>query len=100
VPRTVRRALDVIPRRAGRLSLPVLHLHQTQSLRRGGGAGQATALGAEDFAGPGFGSLAAADLDQRADDDATHVVEEAVGFDFDGDEVFGSLEGDNPIFIG
>src|SRR5207247_1877512 len=61
--------------------------HQKKSLRRRGGAGGAAVARGEDFAGPGFRLLAAADERQRADDVADHVVEKPVGFDFDMEQV-------------
>ena len=45
-------------------------------------------VGAKHLAGPTLRLLAAAHFDQRADDRPHHVVEEAVGLDLDGDEIF------------
>ena len=67
----------------------VLHPHQKQSLRRGGGAGGLAVGRPEDLAGPGLGPAAAADFDQRADDRPHHVVKEPVGLDLDDNEVVG-----------
>ena len=71
----------------GYADLLVIDADEKQAVRRRGLAGAAAVAGGEHFGGPVDVALAAADFDQRADDRADHVVEEAVAGDFDGDAV-------------
>ena len=64
----------------------VIDTHQKQALRRRGHAGGAPLAGGDDFGGPWTGFAAAADLDQRADHGADHVVQEAIAGNFEGEE--------------
>jgi hypothetical protein len=61
--------------------------HEEQPLRGGGGAGEAAVPGLEHLGDTGLGPRAAADLHQAAGDRPHHVIEEAVGFHVDPDEL-------------
>src|SRR5262245_23927354 len=65
----------------------IVNAYQKQPLRRGGHSGLGAVAEGEDFGGPVRRLLTFADLDQGADDVADHVIEEAVGFNFDDDPV-------------
>ena len=52
-------------------------------------AGFASVFCGEDCRGPTFVAFTRADFDQRADNRADHVVEEAVAVDFDNDTISG-----------
>ena len=60
-------------------------MHEKQPLRRSRRSGAAAILGRQRSRRPGFVFRPAADLYQRADYDANHIVEKTVGFDLDGD---------------